>query len=108
VDGTTILGRDEIRTGYERRASRGVRTGRHLVTNVRVTMLARNRAQIESCLVLYAADGEPVHASNAPLVIGDFNDIAVRDAGAGWLFESRELQTIFRGEGPIVSPAGVS
>ena len=107
VDGGTVHGRDEIRAGYDRRRSRGARSARHLVSNVRVTMLSRDRAQIDSCLVLYAADGEPVHASGSPLVVGDFCDVATREPGASWLFESRELRTVFQGAGPVVSPAGV-
>ena len=107
VDGNTVFGREEIRVGYERRARRGARTARHLVSNVRVTMLSPDRAQVQSCLVLYAADGEPVHASESPLVVGDFSDIAIRVPGDDWRFESRELRTLFRGAGPIVSPAGV-
>jgi 4-hydroxy-2-oxoheptanedioate aldolase len=108
LDGRTLRGRDEIRAGYEQRASRGARTARHLIANVRVTMLTADRARIESYMVLYAADGEPVHTSEAPLVVGDYHDIATREPGGEWQFESRELTTQFRGSGPVVSPAGES
>lgn len=108
MDDAKLQGRDEVRAGYEQRASRGARTARHLINNVRVTMLGTERANVVSSMVLYAADGEPVLTSQPPLIVADYNDVVVCEPGAGWRFESRQLTTLFRGSGPVVTPAGVS
>ena len=105
IDGSILAGRAAIREGYAARTVSGPRTARHLLANLRTTRLDHHRVQAESILVVYAEDGEPVHRSAPPLVVGDFLDVCVRGADRRWRFERRELTTYFRGDGPVRAPA---
>jgi hypothetical protein len=108
LDGDVVHGRAAIRLGYERRAARGPRTARHLVSNVRVRFASDRRAHVRSILVLYAEDGTPPHAAQAPLLVADVDDVCVRGSDELWSFESRDLRSLFRSAAALVTPAGVS
>ena len=91
--GTRAVGRDAIREAYRQRAARGLRTARHLCTNLRITMLGSAKAQGQSIWLLFAEDGPPTHPA-VPLLVCDVNDIYIRQDGR-WLFESRQLTDVF-------------
>jgi 4-hydroxy-2-oxoheptanedioate aldolase len=104
LDGEELRGRERIRSGYARRAARGPRTARHLVSNVRVDPSDSEHARVSSVWVLYAADGEPVLASQVPLVVADIADQCVRSLDGEWLIQRRDLRTLFRSDSPVVTP----
>jgi|RhiMetdeSRZDD1v2_1073273.scaffolds.fasta_scaffold02295_12 SnoaL-like domain len=87
------VGRDAIRDTYRQRAARGLRTARHLCTNLRFSMLSDDKAQGQSIWLLFAEDGPPPHAA-VPLLVADVNDVFVRQ-NMRWLFESRQLTDVF-------------
>ena len=87
------VGRDAIRDAYRQRAARGLRTARHLCTNLRFSMLSDDKAQGQSIWLLFAEDGPPPHPA-APLLVADVNDVFVRQDNR-WLFESRQLTDVF-------------
>jgi len=87
------VGREAIRDAYRQRAARGLRTSRHLCTNLRFSRLSDDRAQGQSIWLLFAEDGPPPHPA-VPLLVADFNDVYIRQDGR-WLFESRQLTDIF-------------
>jgi len=90
-------GRDAIRAAYRARVTRGLRTSRHLVTNLRFGSITADRVEVTSIMTLYAEDGPPPHPANV-LMIADFEDVCVRDNGR-WLFESRNLIELFNDAG---------
>ncbi len=107
IDGRPLTGHETIRSGYEQRAALGLRTGRHLFTNVLVQPDTADRVRVQSVLVLYADDGEPILPARPPLVVADFADVCVRREGR-WLFETRDLKTVFRDDRPVRSPGASS
>lgn len=104
LDGDELKGREAIRAGYLRRLARGSRVSRHLISNIRVELLDEDTARVDSIWVVYADDGEPVLPSSPPLLVADIADRCVRVDGE-WRFVRRELRTVFRSEGAVVSPA---
>jgi SnoaL-like domain len=87
------VGREAIRESYRQRAARGVRTARHLTTNLRLSMNGENEAQGQSIWLLFAEDGPPPHPA-VPLLVCDVHDVYVRQGGR-WLFRSRQLTDVF-------------
>ena len=91
--GKRSVGHDAIRETYRQRAARGVRTARHLCTNLRVSLLDDNHARGQSIWLIFAEDGPPPHPA-VPLLVADVFDVYVRRDGR-WLFQSRELEDVF-------------
>src|SRR5262245_3629345 len=87
------VGREAIREAYRQRAARGVRTARHLFTNLQLTRLSENEALGRSIMLIFAEDGPPPHPA-VPLLVADVEDVYVRERG-GWLFRSRQLTDVF-------------
>jgi hypothetical protein len=87
------VGRDAIRDTYRQRAARGLRTSRHLNTNLRVSMVGDNEARGRSIWLIFAEDGPPPHPA-VPLLVADVIDAYVRQGGR-WLFQSRQLEDVF-------------
>ncbi len=87
------VGREAIRDAYRQRAARGVRTARHLCTNLRISMLSDNEAEGRSIWLIFAEDGPPPHPA-APLLVADVEDVYVRENGR-WLFRWRQLTDVF-------------
>ena len=90
-------GREAIREAYRQRADRGVRTARHLCTNLRVSMLSENEATGKSIWLIFAEDGPPPHPA-VPLLVADVDDVYVRKNGR-WLIRSRHLKDVFTAPG---------
>ena len=91
--GKRSVGRDAIRETYRARAARGIRTARHLCTNLRLSLVSDNHARGQSIWLIFAEDGPPPHPA-VPLLVADVNDAYVREDGQ-WLFESRQLEDVF-------------
>jgi hypothetical protein len=95
-------GREAIRQSYRERARLGVRTVRHLFTNLRVEIARDDEVLASSILLLFAEDGPPPHLA-APLLVADVDDVLVRESGH-WRFKSRTLTDIFvaTGRSPVL------
>lgn len=106
VDGSRLTGRDAIRNAYAARADAGPRTVRHIFTNRRIVHLDSAECTAQSVLILFGGDGHPVLPGTQPLLVADVEDVIVRSEGE-WLFRSRSLRSIFRGEGDVRSPHSV-
>ena len=95
--GERSVGQDAIRAAYAARAGReaaaGVRTARHLFTNLRLEQLDPDSAAGSCILQLFAADGPPPHPAT-PLLVQDYDD-TYRRVGGRWLFASRSVTKIF-------------
>ena len=87
------VGRDAIRNTYRARAARGLRTTRHLSTNLRLTMAGDHEAHGQSIWLIFAEDGPPPHPA-VPLLVADVHDVYVRQ-DSRWLFRSRQLDDVF-------------
>ena len=87
------VGRDAIRETYRQRAARGIRTARHLCTNLRVSMVGDHEARGQSIWLIFAEDGPPPHPA-VPLLVADVHDVYVRRDDR-WLFQSRQLDDVF-------------
>ena len=98
--GERSVGRDAIRAAYaaraERQAEAGVRTARHLFTNLRLERQDADSAAGSCILLLFAADGPPPHPA-VPLLVQDYDDTYRRIDGS-WLFASRAVAKVFVGE----------
>lgn len=98
--GDRSVGHDAIRAAYAARAKReataGVRTARHLFTNLRLVQQDADNASGTSVLLLFAADGPPPHPAH-PLLVQDYDD-TYRRVGGQWLFASRAVRKLFVGE----------
>ena len=109
--GERSVGRDAIRAAYAARAKReataGVRTARHLFTNLRLEQRDPDNATGSCILLLFAADGPPPHPAT-PLLVQDYDD-TYRRVGGRWLFASRSVSKMFVGENfaPVL-PLGAS
>ena len=87
------VGREAIRKAYRDRAARGVRTARHLTTNLRLTMAGDDEVRGQSIWLIFAEDGPPPHPA-VPLLVADVMDVYVRRSGRWW-FQSRQLEDVF-------------
>lgn len=87
------MGRESIRQAYRQRTLRGIRTARHLCTNLRLTMLSDNKARGQSIMLIFAEDGPAPHPAT-PLLVADVEDVYVRETGE-WFFRSRRLTDVF-------------
>ena len=84
-------GREAIRAGF--RAKPATLLTRHIITNVVVTVASASEARAHSYIQLFTAKLEegarlPV-AADARSLIGEFNDVLVRDADGAWRFKTR-------------------
>jgi len=96
--GQRSAGRDAIRQSYQRRKDHGVRTARHIFSNLRLTPIADGLVSGTCILTLFAKDGPPPHPAD-PLVIADYDDIYERCADGRWRFKQRIITWIFAREG---------
>ena len=87
------VGREAIRNAYRERAARGLRTARHLSTNLRLMMVGDNEARGQSIWLIFAEDGPPPHPA-VPLLVADVLDVYVHRNGKWW-FQSRQLEDVF-------------
>jgi hypothetical protein len=96
--GARSTGRDAIRETYRLRKDRGVRTARHIFTNLRLTPIDDNRVRGSCILTLFAQDGPPPHPAD-PLVVADYDDLYQLCDDGRWRFKERIVTWIFAREG---------
>lgn len=72
--GKPLIGRAAIEQFYTWRQDRGARTSRHVITNFRADFTDDSHATTYCVMMLYAADGEPIHPTTAPIMITDLID----------------------------------
>ena len=99
----TRTGREAIRQFYGGRQSRGERIARHVITNLRVMAQSNQRAEAESILLLYAADGVPVLQSEPAIMIADVKETFLRQPDGAWLCTSRAIRALFKSNTPTTS-----
>lgn len=83
-----VQGRSAIHAFFRDRPRRFTR---HVMANVIVDMQGEARAQATSYVLLYVADptaGQPPHPISAPVLVGQFDDLLLREVD-GWKFSSR-------------------
>lgn len=97
-------GRERIRQFYAWRGRRGrgigsgVRTTRHLISNLWVEAAGDREAKAFGVISFYDGAGRPpVPESNPPIVIADLVNICVRDDEGAWRFKSHRLRPVFMG-----------
>jgi ketosteroid isomerase-like protein len=103
MGGQLVEGREAIRRSYAERKTRGVRTARHLFTNLRLTFESESRVRGSTILLLFAVDGPPPHYAE-PLGVADYEDIYERDPNGRWRFVSRLIRPVFshRTQKPVI------
>ena len=96
--GGSSVGREAIRDSYRRRKDAGIRTARHIFTNLRLTPLADGRVAGNCILLLFAQDGPPPHPAD-PMVVADYDDVYERGDDGRWRFKKRVITWIFARDG---------
>jgi hypothetical protein len=92
----SFRGTAEIDEVYRRRAARGPRVSRHLLTNLHVLEVQESRVRAVSVLLLFAEDGEAPRPKTSPSLIADVWDEFERSDGK-WLISSRWIRNLFIG-----------
>ncbi len=105
--GGRSTGRDALRRVYAMRAARGVRTARHLFTNLRLEFIGEREVHGHTILLLFAEDGPPPHPAEANL-LSDYRDVYRLGDDGRWRYASRTVSHQFKhpGHKPIVLPLG--
>jgi hypothetical protein len=94
-----LNGREEIRAWFTERQALERRVSRHVATNVMVTLVGDDRAEVLSYLINYRHDrpegetGLPVPA-DTPKFVGECSDV-LRLESDGWRFASRTVTVPF-------------
>ena len=105
-DGRSNRGRDDIRRAYEIRRERGVRTARHVFTNLVLWRKDSGGAAGRSIMMLFAADGPPPIDGAAPIVVGDVLD-QYAEVDGHFLIAHRVITPVFVEPGrPAILPLG--
>lgn len=104
IQDRVFAGREAIKEFYAWRERRGARVARHCISNARAALNSDGSAKMTSILLLYAADGEPILPTAAPIQIADVEDVC-RFVDGVWRYTSRRLTTIFAGGVPITLPS---
>jgi ketosteroid isomerase-like protein len=96
--GQRSTGREAIRDSYRLRKDAGVRTARHIFSNLRLTPISDTQLRGSVILTLFAEDGPPPHPAE-PLVIADYDDIYELSDDGRWRYRERIISWIFVREG---------
>jgi len=88
-------GREAIRESYRRRASRGVRTARHIFSNLRLTVESERRVRGTTILTLFAEDGPPPHPAK-PMLVADYDDVYELCEDERWRYRERIITWLFK------------
>ncbi|GEM_PF-20645 len=92
--GPCSKGREAIRQTYALRDAHGVRTARHVFTNLRLVFDSADRVRGTTLQTLFAQDGLPPLPARV-LAVSDFDDVYVRGADGRWFYESRTITSVF-------------
>lgn len=93
--GHPVQGRAAIESLYAHRRARGVRTSRHLFSNLHITATDDDTVHAVSVLTLHAADGEPPLPMRA-LMVADYDDVIKRGRDGRWRFARRATTAVFQ------------
>lgn len=91
--GEVSIGRDAIRSAYAARIAHGVRTSRHVFTNLRLQPLGPGRVHATSILTLYALDA-PAPIPAEVMLVADYDDECVLCEDGHWRYRSRLVTRI--------------
>jgi len=94
ISGERSVGRDALKRVYAARSARGVRTARHLFTNVRLAFESNDLVRGTCILLLFAEDGLPPLPAEVNLV-SDYEDVFRRSDDGRWRFASRTVRHVF-------------
>lgn len=97
-------GREKIQRFYDWRREQGPRLSVHSFTNFRAWFTGSDRAEATNFLFLYAANGEKVLPSHAPVTISLATDRYIRDDTGRWLCTFRRFEHLFESDTPITNP----
>lgn len=97
-DGNRSAGREAIRHAYAARAAHGVRTARHIFTNLHLGLVSDRRAEGTCILLLFANDGLAPQPAQ-PLLVADYDDVYERDDAGVWRYRSRTISVAFSADG---------
>jgi hypothetical protein len=89
-------GRAELDGFYGRRRDWTPRVSLHVVSNFRIDADSTQRVRCHYILGLFAADGEPVLPSRAPVMLGTVDEVLVRQEDGAWRYASRHVHPLFR------------
>ncbi len=104
-----LVGREAIEAFYRWRLGRGSRTSRHVVTNFRAEFHDERKATTHCVMLLWAADGVPVHPSTPPIMITDLIDECVKGDDGEWRYKRRTFVPLWQGEiATTVPPADLA
>lgn len=96
--GEKSTGREQIRDSYKRRSAHGVRTARHIFSNLRLSFESERLARGTVILTLFAEDGPPPHPAE-PMLVADYDDIYELCEDGRWRYRERIITWLFRREG---------
>jgi len=96
-------GREKIQQFYDWRVAQGPRLSVHSFTNFRAWFTGADTAEATNHLFLYAANGEKILPTHAPITISLATD-KYRRVGDRWLCTYRRFEHWFEGETPITNP----
>ena len=99
----SYIGVAKIQQFYDWRRQQGPRLSVHSFTNFRARFTGPGSAEATNFLFLYAANGERVLPSHAPITISLATDRFVRQDGR-WLCTYRRFEHLFESETPITNP----
>jgi ketosteroid isomerase-like protein len=93
------VGRAEILAVFDRRASAGVRTCRHMSTNLILHVESDSTARGSSVCMTFAFDGPPPIMPATPYLVADFEDVYRLCADGKWRIAVRDIRRIFAAAG---------
>lgn len=100
-------GQEQIRGFYQLRKARGIRTSRHVFTNLVIHEFNDEQIKASCVLTLYAFDGDGPFPAE-PHMIADYDDSLHFDQASGvWLYRERVVKPIF-GHSPFASKPAAS
>ena len=103
------VGRVAIHALFTARASRGVRTCRHLCTGLRLHIDSETSAGGSSVCLTFAFDGPPPVTPATPHLVADFEDTYRLDRDGKWRIAVRHIRRVFvaaSNPGPVGLPEG--
>src|SRR5688572_12016889 len=96
--GERSVGRAAIRESYRRRSAHGVRTARHIFTNLRLEPLSERLIRGSVILTLFAHDGSPPLPAD-PMLVADYDDVYEQCADGRWRYRERIITWVFTRQG---------
>lgn len=96
-------GRAKIQEFYNWRERQGPRLSVHSFTNFRARFTGEDEAESTSFLMLYAANGEKILPTHAPITISLATD-RHRLVDGRWLYTLKKFEHWFEGDTPITNP----